>query len=68
MPSKRQLKTPAQKKSCFQQQIKSLATDLAIAPYHVFGEHENCDNYFCKQTDVNKKSYVVTFRINGLLA
>jgi hypothetical protein len=28
--------------------ILDLRKDILNSPYHIFGQHENCDSYFCK--------------------
>lgn len=32
------------------QKLENLEKDCLNAPYHYFGNHENCDKYFCQKT------------------
>ena len=48
-----------------EEKIKNLRKDIMNAPYHVFGEHENCDKYFCTETG-NSMSSVTLLKESGL--
>lgn len=41
-----------------QKQIKNLRRDILNAPYHIFGQHDNCDPYYCQGKKTNEKNEV----------
>ncbi|GBN88648.1 hypothetical protein AVEN_93006-1 [Araneus ventricosus] len=45
--------------------IMSLRQDIMNVPFHVFGSHENCEPYFCR--DKKDKNYVTVLKTSGLL-
>ncbi|GBM20882.1 hypothetical protein AVEN_224125-1 [Araneus ventricosus] len=45
--------------------IMSLRQDIMNVPFHVFGIHENCEPYFCR--DKKDKNYVTVLKTSGLL-
>ncbi|XP_072389723.1 uncharacterized protein [Diabrotica undecimpunctata] len=48
-------------------QMKNLIKDIKNCPYHVFGQHTNCDQYFCKGSKENEINFVIKLEECGLL-
>ncbi|XP_050065938.1 uncharacterized protein LOC114121144 [Aphis gossypii] len=46
--------------------IKGLQKDILNSPYHIFGQHKNCDAYFCK-THKNIENHVSVTEKCGLM-
>lgn len=44
----------------------NLKKDLANSPYHIFGDHKNCSDYFCKRVIENEVNYVPQMKECGL--
>jgi len=49
------------------EKIKKLCDDIQNCPYHVFGEHQKCSNYFCGGPKQNEKIYISAMLECGLL-
>lgn len=43
-----------------------LREDIINAPYHEFGDHKNCDSYFCDGNE-DKKNYIPELKESGIL-
>ncbi|KAK5644635.1 hypothetical protein RI129_001761 [Pyrocoelia pectoralis] len=43
-----------------------LRKDIANGPNHIFGEHSQCDDYFCKRRDVKENNLVSDLKLSGL--
>lgn len=50
----------------FHEKIKSLRKYILNAPYHIFGQHDNCDSYYCKDEKVKEKNEVPLLLKSGL--
>lgn len=48
------------------QKVTELRKDILNIPFHVYGEHNKCDSYFCDKKK-NEKNYVPLLRESGLL-
>lgn len=46
--------------------VHSLKVDLANGPFHVFGKHENCKEYYCSVPNGNEPSLVDQMKSCGL--
>lgn len=47
--------------------LENLERDCLNAPYHYFGDHNNCDQYFCnKETTEESKSKIDLLKSSGL--
>ena len=44
---------------------KLLRKDILNSPFHIFGDHGNCDRYFCKK-DQADKNFIPEFTASGL--
>jgi len=40
------------------EKVNLLKKDIMNGPYHVFGLHTNCSEYFCKKKKINEINYV----------
>lgn len=47
------------------EKVNLLKQDIMNGPYHVFGSHNNCDEYFCKKKDT-ELNYVPDMKLCGL--
>lgn len=47
--------------------IENLKTDISNSPYHVFGDHANCLNYYCNKREKNETNYIPQIKECGLL-
>ncbi|XP_031332942.1 uncharacterized protein LOC116163225 isoform X1 [Photinus pyralis] len=47
--------------------IDNLKKDILNSPYHIFGRHVHCKDYFCKGSDENKDDLVDIYTQNGIL-
>lgn len=45
--------------------VNFLKRGIMNGPYHVFGSHNNCDEYFCKKND-DETNYVPKMKLCGL--
>ncbi|CAH1102104.1 unnamed protein product [Psylliodes chrysocephalus] len=45
--------------------VKQLTADIKTSPYHTFGNHSNCAQYFCKRQQ-NDRDYVTEIEECGL--
>lgn len=49
------------------EKLRNLERDCLNAPYHYFGNHDNCDKYFCKKTTtVESKETIDLLKSSGL--
>ncbi|CAH1111972.1 unnamed protein product [Psylliodes chrysocephalus] len=46
--------------------VKQLTADIKNSPYHTFGNHSNCAQYFCKR-EQNDRDYVTEMKECGLM-
>lgn len=44
-----------------------LSADLFNSPYHIFGEHSKCDDYFCKKRLLEEENWVQRAEICGMM-
>ncbi|KAL4127359.1 hypothetical protein QTP88_011533 [Uroleucon formosanum] len=47
---------------------QKIKTDLFNSPYHIFGEHSKCDDYFCKKRLLGEENWVQRTEICGMMA
>ncbi|GBM84422.1 hypothetical protein AVEN_102063-1, partial [Araneus ventricosus] len=47
--------------------ITNLRSDILNCPFHYFGDHTRCDEYFCKTKQDNSKNEVPVMKSSGLL-
>lgn len=45
--------------------VENLRNDIYNAPYHVFGSHNNCVDYFCKKKGSDEENLVVKMESDG---
>ncbi|KAF0746511.1 YqaJ domain-containing protein, partial [Aphis craccivora] len=45
----------------------NLSADLFNSPYHIFGEHSKCDDYFCKKRLLEEENWVQRAEICGMM-
>lgn len=48
------------------EKIKLLKSDIMNGPYHIFGDHNNCAQYFCKGLKDGEKYFVTEMEKSGL--
>lgn len=46
--------------------VGNFRKDINNIPCHVFGEHKDCAEYFCKEPKENEKNFVLEMKANGL--
>lgn len=46
-------------------QVENLRNDIYNAPFHVFGSHKNCADYFCKKKSSDEENLVVKMESDG---
>lgn len=46
--------------------VGNFRKDINNIPCHVFGEHKDCAQYFCKEPKENEKNFVPEMKANGL--
>lgn len=44
-----------------------LSADLFNSPYHIFGKHSKCDDYFCKKRLLGEENWVQRAEICGMM-
>lgn len=50
------------------EKLENLEKDCLNAPYHYFGNHDNCAEYFCKKTTTNEgNASIASLKSSGLL-
>ncbi|XP_025198499.1 uncharacterized protein LOC112596890 [Melanaphis sacchari] len=49
------------------QQASDLANDIMNSPYHILGEHNKCDKYFCKESKTGDQNLVSIAENCGLM-
>lgn len=47
------------------EKLQNLEKDCLNAPYHYFGDHDNCNKYFCKKTTTLKSAATIDFLKSG---
>lgn len=47
------------------EKIQKLRLDIYNIPFHVFGDHSNCADYFCKKKKANEINHVPTMKANN---
>ncbi|CAI6367305.1 unnamed protein product [Macrosiphum euphorbiae] len=50
----------------YEDSVKMLKKDIVNSPNHVFGDHENCSDYFCTRKDLGEENYVPDMKRVGL--
>lgn len=48
------------------EQVRSLRADIHNGPYHVFGDHSKCADYFCTKKDSAEENWVTPMKGSGL--
>lgn len=48
------------------QNVSELREDILNSPYHVFGQHEKCEKYFCTGAKGNEKNDVPQLKDSGI--
>lgn len=51
----------------FDEQLAGLSRDTENCPRHVFGDHKNCENYFCTEPKPNEENFISEMDECGLL-
>lgn len=49
-----------------EEKIKNLKQNLSNSPYHVFGSHSKCQEYFCDKQNSNSPDYVPDMKADGI--
>lgn len=47
------------------EKLENLEKDCLNAPYHYFGQHDNCDEYFCKKTTTKESQSTIDLLKSG---
>ncbi|KAL4119849.1 hypothetical protein QTP88_012613 [Uroleucon formosanum] len=50
----------------YEDSVKMLKKDIVNSPNHVFGDHENCSDYFCTRKHLGEENYVPDMKRVGL--
>lgn len=50
-----------------QEKIRLLRNDINNIPNHIFGNHENCDDYFCNKKKSNEPDLTTQLELEGLM-